>query len=228
MAATLRRRMRQRGSVRPLVRKLDRGGDRYLVGDRVCGIQNQLIPVHVSLHWGRGVAGSEIVSRYIGSHQAEVGHQEIGSGRNRDMEAKHVHRVANPGDTLAVRGKAQVHQVGDGSGGRMVSGYPFGVYEINGVRQTAKPPGKTHGRTESFAKWSLRRLPEQWWMLFLCRTAVADNTIQARMAQERRHGAKEKGQFALLLSQEDAVRSRLPWKGLALRWKRTPSRCCKN
>ncbi len=77
--------------------------------------------------------GSKIVSRHIGPHQAEIGYQQMRFSRHRDMEAEHIHRIASPGDYLAVRGKLQVHQVGDGASWRMISRNPFGVHEIHGM-----------------------------------------------------------------------------------------------
>src|ERR1700733_12791720 len=128
--ATLRGWVWQRGSVRPFVRKPDRGGNSYLAGKRVCGVQHQLIPIHVSLHRRRSVARSKIVSRLVGAHETEIRDQQISSSGDLDMKAEHIHRVANPVDTLAVRAKTQVHHVGDRAGGGMVSRYPFRINKV--------------------------------------------------------------------------------------------------
>src|ERR1700723_1455004 len=125
--------MRQRGGVGPSIWKLDRGSDRDLVCDRVSGIQNQLVPVHVSLYGSGGIAWTEIISGQISPHQAELGYQHICSRGNRNVEAVHIHRIAQPVDHPAVGGKAQVYQVADRTGGCMVSRNPFGVYKIDGV-----------------------------------------------------------------------------------------------
>ena len=92
--------MRQRGSVRPSFGKLDRGRDRDLVGDRC---PRDIGPADPSSH---RLEPESTCSRGRNRfpprtpHQAEISHQQIGSGRHRDMEAIHVHRVANPGKFL--------------------------------------------------------------------------------------------------------------------------------
>ena len=135
--------------------------------------------------------------------------------------------------TLAVGGKPQVHQVGDGPGGCMVSGYPFGVYEIYGVSQRRSYRERLTRRQELSGDRGCVDVQERWWMVFPVpgRLSLEHNSRHMRQAETEARFNKRKGNSLLLLCRprvsESKVRiSNAPQMEPALRWKRTPSRCC--
>src|ERR1035441_2440628 len=122
----------ERSAVAPGGGNRERGVVLEGVGLRAPRIEQHLIPVEDGQLRGGGTAAGEAVG-FGRRDEIESHFERGGAGGDFQMEGVHVVAVAPPGNALAGRLDLEAYQVGDGAGGTVLAGDPFGIQERHGA-----------------------------------------------------------------------------------------------